>query len=87
MWHYQMVVADTKHLTKSLAVAEDIALTVATIAVNIKCSIVTFATASMACAAKGHHASSHVVIIQLRLLHGAKLRILSELFCKKALKN
>ena len=87
MWHYQMVDADAKHLTKSLAVTEDIVFAVATIAVNIKCSIVALAAASMTCAAKGHHASSHIVIIQLRLLHGAKLRILSELFCKKALKN
>jgi hypothetical protein len=72
--HEQTVIADTKNPAQRLAIATDSLHAVAAIAVDVKRCVVSLAVATVALAAEGHHAVTHVVIIQLRLLyHGAKV--------------
>ena len=81
--HYQTVVTDAQQHAQGIAVAADIFFLIAAIVVNIKCRIVVLAAATVAGTAKGYHATSHIVIIQLWLFHhDAKLQIIRNLCAK-----
>ena len=73
MGHDEMVVGDAQLLTQRLAVCLDILLAVATIAVDVERGIVALAATSAAGGAKGYHTGSHIVIIELRSVHAAKI--------------